>query len=94
MLAWVLSRDLEGTEGGVLFLLLVAVTIAAAPISLLAVGVFSILEKMAPGYIPPDFYPTTFKGHFVVWWSIMFVLSYFQWFYIFPKIFRRKSGIG
>jgi hypothetical protein len=96
VLAFGLWADQTGGEGGLLFLLVVVVDVAAAPISLVAIGILSVVEKMVPMGVLTGIHPS-FREFFLIWCSIMFALSYWQWFYLIPKIiaaFKQRSELG
>jgi hypothetical protein len=36
---------------------------------------------------------TSFKVQFFAWWLILFALSYWQWFYLAPRILRQREAM-
>ena len=89
VLGWILWTDFDNFEAAVVIMLQGAITVAAAPISFVAVGVFSIIEEIVPDRVKSGVsLQQFFKGFLLIWWTLMFALSYWQWFYLVPKCVR------
>jgi hypothetical protein len=88
ILGWVFWAGIDNIEGALVFFLIVAMGLAAAPISYIVAGIFSLLERVLPEGLLTEIYPQHLIGKFVVVWAVMFALSYLQWFHLVPKLVR------
>jgi hypothetical protein len=84
ILGWVTWIGIENIEGAIVYFLLAGMGLAAAPTSLIVAGMFSFIERVVPGVMLPQ----GLMAKFLVVWTVMLVLSYWQWFYLLPKLVR------
>ena len=97
VLAWILSVGIENIEGALIVFLMVGMELAAAPTSFVVAVAFFVVERTAPGSLPAWLDPSSPIGKFLILWTMMFALSYWQWFHLVPKIvraFRRRRQRG
>jgi len=93
LLGFVLTRG--EVEDSAKFLMLSVVEFAAIPISYIFMGTVALAISLLPDgvrsvlgvnilqFVNEDL---SFKAQFFLWWLLMLSLSFWQWFYAFPKL--------
>jgi hypothetical protein len=87
VLAWIVWVGIENIEGALILFLVAGMELAAAPTSLVFVVAISAVERVVSGDLLAWLSPASPLGNFLIVWTLMFALSYWQWFHLIPKIF-------
>jgi hypothetical protein len=87
VLGWILWQGIQNIEGALILFLVAGMELAAAPTSLVFVVVVSAGERVVPGDLLAWLNPSSPLGNFLIIWTLMFALSYWQWFHLIPKVF-------
>jgi len=92
VLGWILWQGIENIEGALILFLVAGMELAAAPTSLVLVVVISAVERVVPGDLLAWLNPSSPLGNFLIIWTLMFALSFWQWFHLIPKVFGAPRG--
>ena len=88
VLGWVLWAGVENIEGALIVFLVAGMELAGAPTSLVFAIAVSAVERLVPGDPLAWFDSLRLLGKFLILWTQMFALAYWQWFHLIPGVFR------
>jgi len=88
VLGWILWAAIQNIEGALIVFLVAGMELAAAPTSFVVAVAISAVDRVVPGDLLAWFDSSHLLGKFLILWTVMFALSYWQWFHLIPKIFR------